>query len=177
MVVGHFGVGLAAKRVAPQVPLAVLLVAANLLDVLFLVFWLAGIEHYSETSIVVNAWSHGLLMSVFWSVTTGTITFLFSHDRRTSVVIGLLVFSHWMLDLVAHNPELPLLFNGSPLVGLSLEWSYTDAGYVIHWTQALMAEFGLLAAGIVIYLTSRKKSTNAPATAHNTPNNDAPSSS
>ena len=168
MVVGHFGVGLAFKRVTPQVPLAVLLIAADLLDVLFLVFWLTGIEHCSETSIVINAWSHGLLMSVFWSVTAGTITFFFSHDRRTSVVMGLLVFSHWVLDFLAHNPDLPLLFNGSPLVGLSLEWSYTDAGYVIHWAQALIAEFGLLAAGIVIYLTTRKKRTNAPVTAYRT---------
>ena len=173
MVVGHVGVGLAAKRVAPQAPLWVLLFAGLFLDIVFVVCSLIGVEHYSDTSTTVNPYSHGLLMSVFWSIAGGVITFLLWRDRRTSVVVGLVLFSHWMLDFIAHNPDLPLSFDGSPLVGLSLEWSFTGTGYVIHWTQALVIELGLLISGMVIYLSTTK--TNAPAKTYDTPHNDAPS--
>jgi len=76
------------------------------------------------------------------------IAFLFYRDRRTSIVIGLLVFSHWVLDFIAHDSDLPLLFNGSPLVGLGLESSLA---------VGLIMELSLLAGGIAIYLVARKR--------------------
>ena len=58
--IGHFAVGLAAKPVAPKVPIFVLLVATVILDVLAIAFAFAGIEGV-KTGI---PWSHGLFMSV-----------------------------------------------------------------------------------------------------------------
>jgi hypothetical protein len=60
MVFGHVAAGLVAKKVAPRVPLGVLLVAAGALDILWGVFLLTGVEHLSPS---VSPWSHGLLMA------------------------------------------------------------------------------------------------------------------
>jgi hypothetical protein len=98
-------------------------------------------------------------MSAAWSVLAGAIIFLFSRDRRLSLVIGLVIFSHWVLDFIAHDPDLPLFFDGSPLVGLGLEWTHTANGLVVHWARGLIAEIGLLVGGIVIYLSARKRTT------------------
>ena len=64
MGLGHCAVGLAAKPVAAKVPLWVMLLATEMLDVLAVAFGWAGIEGGTAG----NPWSHGLFMSVIWSV-------------------------------------------------------------------------------------------------------------
>jgi membrane-bound metal-dependent hydrolase YbcI (DUF457 family) len=75
--------------------------------------------------------SHGLFMSVIWSVIAALLAAFIYRDRRSGVIIGLLVFSHWVVDLITHPmgaifggkplpPDLPLFFNGSQKVGLGL---------------------------------------------------------
>jgi len=141
---GHFAVAFATKPAAPKAPLWVLLVATEILDLLCFGFMAAGIERAApEPSL---PWSHGLFMSIVWSAVAGVIAFLFYRDRRTSIVIGIPVFSHWVLDFIAHDSDLPLLFNGSPLVGLGLESSLA---------VGLIMELSLLAGGIAIYLVAR----------------------
>jgi hypothetical protein len=159
---GHLGIGFAAKPVAPKAPLWVLLVATEMLDLLSFLFMAVGIESMGVTTIDLNRgiqfltpasvpWSHGLLMSVVWSVLAGAIAHLFYRDRRTGIVVGLLVFSHWVLDLIVHLPDLPLLLDGSPLVGLGL-WG-SGPGLVISGILELV----LLAGGVAIYIFTRRQ--------------------
>jgi hypothetical protein len=54
-------------------------------------------------------------------------------------VVGLLVGSHWFLDLVVHRPDLPLLGDGGLKVGFGL-WD-SVAG-------TLVVELGMLAGGL-----------------------------
>ena len=96
--IGHFSVGLAAKPVAPKVPLAVLLLATVILDVLAIVFGFAGIEGVKSGI----PWSHGLFMSVIWSLVAALLTASLYREYRAGVVVGLLVFSHWVLDFISH---------------------------------------------------------------------------
>ncbi len=153
MFFGHIGVGLAAKRAAPKASLGFLLVAVTAIDTLAGLFAVIGIEHGGPDASF--PWSHGLFMSVVWSIAGFAVAFAFSRDARTSIVIGLLVFSHWVLDFISHPmgmghpapPDLPLLFDGSPKVGLGLYNSMA---------AALITEFGMLGAGIVIYLLGTK---------------------
>jgi hypothetical protein len=84
---GHFAIALAAKPAAPKAPLWLLLVATEVLDFLAFGFMAIGIEHGAPNPAL--AWSHGLFMSVVWSAVAGMITFLFSRDRRISIVLGL----------------------------------------------------------------------------------------
>lgn len=155
MLFGHIAVGLAAKPVAPKVSLGALLVSATAIDTLCGLFVITGIETVDASGASSLPWSHGLFMAMVWSIAGFAIAFLLSRDRRTSILIGLVVFSHWVLDFISHPmgmgrdlpPDLPLLFEGSPKVGLGLYNSVT---------AALITDLGLLVAGIVIYLVSTR---------------------
>ncbi len=157
---GHFSVGLAAKPAAPKVPLGVLLLATWILDVLAIAFGFASIEGGQ----IGNPWSHGLFMSVVWSGVFGLLATRIYRDYRAAVVVGLLVFSHWVLDFISHpipfssfswrswqwsygHPlpsDLPLLFGDSPRVGLGL---YNSIGAV----EATVLEFGMFVVGAAVY--------------------------
>jgi hypothetical protein len=146
---GHIAMALALKPVAPKASLIVLMVATEIIDLLSFGFLAIGIERLGEHPLL--HWSHGLFMSFIWSLLAGLIAFLFSRDRRISLVIGFLVFSHWVMDFISHQADLPLLFSGSPLVGLGLESSLV---------VGLIMEFSLLGAGLAIYLITRRKNIN-----------------
>ena len=160
---GHFSVGLVAKPRTSKVPLGILLLATWILDVLAIAFGFAGIEGGVDG----NPWSHGLFMSVMWSLAVGLLTSHIYRDRRAGVVIGLVVFSHWVLDFVSHPipfpsfswsswqwsyghplpPDLPLLFESSPKVGLGLYNS-------ISAVEATALELGMFILGSAVYATS-----------------------
>ena len=58
-------------------------------------------------------------------------------------IIGLAVFSHWILDLIAHPRDLAI-YDNTWKVGFGL-WRYRDPEFAL--------EIALLAGGIVLYLT------------------------
>ena len=159
---GHLAPAFAAKSVAPKTPLWMLLIASETNDLLSLLFSAVGIEHrvvITEMDFVrgiryltpVTApWSHGLYMSLIWAILAAAIVFLFYRDQRTSVVVGSVVFSHWLLDLLMHS-NLPLFFDGSPQVGLGLE----NSGFGFLFMTVL--DLLLLASGVVIYFRARKQ--------------------
>jgi hypothetical protein len=108
--------------------------------------------------------SHGLFMSVVWSVMAALIFGLIYRDRCSGVIVGLLVFSHWVLDLITHPmgaifggnplpPDLPLFFNGSPQVGLGL--------YNHSFTVAMATDLGLFILGVALYVTNIMKKRRA----------------
>jgi len=156
---GHLAIGLAVKYVAPKVPVGVLLLATEAIDILCVgVFVPLGIEHASsDPSLVSISWSHGLFMSAIWSVMAALLAARIYRNYRTGTVIGLVVFSHWVLDFISHPmglghplpPDLPLLFEGSPKVGLGL--------YNYSFGVALATELGLLILGVLIYIRAVKK--------------------
>lgn len=153
----HAGVGLASKRIAPKIPVWILIIAAYVIDFIWGIFFFAGIEHMpAPDSPTTNPWSHGLLMAVIWSLSAGFLAYLISKNRRTSLIVGGLVFSHWVIDFISHpmraafpgDTGLSLLFDGSPTVGLGL-WS-TQLGINI-------GEYGTLVLGLIIYILSLRK--------------------
>lgn len=159
---GHFSVGLALKPVAPKVPLWVLLLATEVLDLLCFAFTAVGIEdfgvsttdfiHGTQVTVLPTIpWSHGLFMSIVWSVAAAGIGWFVYRDHRAGGVIGLAVFSHWVMDFIIHPADLPLLFTGSPTLGLGL--TTTGIGAILN----VFLEFGLLAGGIAIYTAWKKK--------------------
>jgi hypothetical protein len=153
---GHFAVGFAVKPLAPKVPLGVLLVATEVLDILWAVFYFTGVDRGAPLA-GASPMSHGLFMSVIWSVIAALLVALIYRDRRSGVIAGLLVFSHWVVDLVTHPmgaifggnplpPDLPLFFSGSPLVGFGL--------YNHSFAIAIATDLGMLILGIAIYVLS-----------------------
>ena len=91
-------------------------------------------------------------MSIVWSLTAALVGFLFYKDRRSGLLLGAVVFSHWLLDFLMHS-NLPLFFDGSPLIGLGLENS--GLGFLFMTIFDLV----IFAGGILIYFRAKKRST------------------
>lgn len=147
MFVGHYGP--AAAVAGKQVKLWHGFVAVQFLDILWAPFVLLGIEHVrivenftasNHFDLYHMPYTHSLVMAVVWSVVAGG---LYGALRKNGgLVIGALVFSHWVLDFITHKPDLELWFGG-PKVGLAL-WENRPI--------AVGTEFALLIAGLALYL-------------------------
>jgi hypothetical protein len=87
--------------------------------------------------------SHSLLFALFWGAALGSIHFARVRVVRASVIVGLLVVSHWVLDLPMHRPDLPLAPGMAAKVGFGL-WNSIPL--------TLVLEFGIFGAGVVIYV-------------------------
>ena len=147
---GHLAIGFAAKKYAPQIPLILLLIAAYAIDLLYFVFLALGIETFDY-----DPWSHSLLMAIVWSVCAVLITLLFSKKLRNGFVIGLVVFSHWILDVIVWD-NIPISFDPANRIGLGL---YNKIGFSLTGLKlnsgtiiATSIELGMLIIGLVIYL-------------------------
>jgi hypothetical protein len=159
MFIGHYGVSLAAKRFAPRAPLGVLFLAVQLLDLVFMLLLLAGVEKmrivpgFTKTNsyeLTFLPYSHSFAGAILWAA-IGALLFGAvlgrSMDPKAKVAaalaVGICVFSHFVLDYPMHTPDLPLGFDGATKVGLGL-WNQVDV------TIAL--EVGLLVAGGALYI-------------------------
>lgn len=151
MFIGHFGLGLAAKKTTPRISLGTLFIAAQFLDLLWPTLLLLNIEHVVIHPELDNAHqlffsdypiSHSLLFVLIWAVLFGGLYFLIKKDRKGALILGLLVLSHWLLDLIVHFHDLPLYPGNSPLLGFGL-WG-SKAGTVI-------VEAAIFIGGLIIY--------------------------
>lgn len=160
MFVGHFGVGLAAKKVAPRAPLGWLIAAPLLLDLLWPAFLLLGWESViirpgatlvTPFDFVSYPVSHSLIAAVGWGALAAALYRIVRSDNRGALVVGAAVVSHWFLDVLMHVPDLPL-YPGGPKFGLSL-WNSLPA--------TLAAEAIVFLAGVWIYSRSTRATSRA----------------
>jgi membrane-bound metal-dependent hydrolase YbcI (DUF457 family) len=147
--VGHFAAGLALKGAEPRAPTWGLLVGVGLLDLLFGVFVLLGLERASVTPTVSPGfsldyidWSHSLVMSLAWSV--GFAWLFRRRDRTVALAMGLAVFSHFLLDVPMHPPDLALWPGSAAHMGLGL-WRSLPTGW---W----FVELAVIGAGWAYYV-------------------------
>ena len=138
MFIGHFGVGFGLKQAAPKVSLGTLFLAVQFVDLLWSTFLLLGIERVEiapgitdvvPLSFIQHPISHSLLSVIVWSVCFAAVYWLIRKHAVGAWVCGAAVVSHWILDLIVHQPDLPLLPIGGPVVGFGL-WN-SLAGTVI----------------------------------------------
>lgn len=130
MFVGHYGPAFALKSAHKPIPLWVLFIAVQWLDICWTVLVLAGVEKlrivpgFTEASafdLYYFPYSHGLIGAAVLSALLGAIVAAIMRAERGRVflVIAAAVFSHWLLDLLVHVPDLPL-YDDSAKVGLGL---------------------------------------------------------
>jgi membrane-bound metal-dependent hydrolase YbcI (DUF457 family) len=139
MVLGHFGVGLGAKRFAPKISLGTYFIAAQWVDLLWPVLLLLNVEKVTvrhdnpkfPLDFVYYPFTHSLLMGIVWGLCFGLLYWLAKKDRRGAIVLGFCVVSHWLLDLIVHAPDLPLFPGDSPKLGLGL-WNNPLATAVVE---------------------------------------------
>ena len=152
MVTGHFGLAAGVKSYERLVPLWALMLATVWLDILFAPLFAAGIEEIDDApgtnggygDVIIHAdWTHSLVGAAVISVVTGWIVTRW-WGRRGGIVIGAVVFSHWLLDLVVHRHDMPIFPGnaGDIRVGFGL-WK-------VEWA-AILAEAALIVAGAFLY--------------------------
>src|SRR5262245_17171989 len=152
MFVGHYGVAFATKKADASIPLWVLFLAVQWLDVIWAPLVLLGIERvrivpgFTATNpldLYYMPYTHSLVAAILWSVAVAAVNgAVRPTNTKTGLLIGLGVFSHWILDFIVHAPDLPL-YDNSAKVGLGL------------WNEPILAfclEAVLLFGGIAIYL-------------------------
>ncbi|OUJ70033.1 hypothetical protein [Hymenobacter crusticola] len=152
MFLGHFGVGFGAKTLQPRVSLGTFFLAAQLADLVWPTLLLLGVErvnivpHATATNafaFVYYPFTHSLVGELVAGLLLGLVYWLLRRNGQSAMLVGLLVPSHWLLDVVVHTPDLPLYPGPSPLFGLGL-WNQ------IALTQVV--EFALLGAGLWLYV-------------------------
>jgi hypothetical protein len=151
MFVGHYGVSFAANAKNRTVPLWVLFLAVQLLDVFWSIFVLLGIEKvriipgFTRTNpldLYYMPYTHSLFGALGWSILAAVAYQLWRRGSSGSALVGVAVFSHWVLDLVVHVHDLPL-FGDRFKVGFGL-WNYP--------ALALGLEIIVLLGGLWVYL-------------------------
>jgi LexA-binding, inner membrane-associated putative hydrolase len=155
MFLGHFGLGLAGKRAAPTVSLGTLLLAVQFADCLWPLLLLLGLEHVriapgatrmTPLDFFDYPVSHSLAALVGWGLAFGALHFAWRRNWRAAGILAAGVVSHWVLDMLVHRPDMPLL-PGGPYVGLGL-WNSVSA------TVAL--ELGLYGVGLAVYAATTR---------------------
>ena len=154
MFVGHYGVAFAVRSERNQIPLWVLFVAVQLLDFLWAPFVLLGIEKVrmvpgitatNSLDLYYMPYTHSLVGALIWS---GTAFFIYKLVRgaKTSntaaLIVAFAVFSHWILDLIVHRPDLAI-YDDVLKVGFGL-WNHRGIEFLL--------EIGILLFGAVVYL-------------------------
>ncbi|GHO93390.1 permease [Reticulibacter mediterranei] len=157
MLAGHFGLAAAVKAKQPSVPLWALMLSTQLLDVLFVPLLLTNVETivpidkggYGEAIIHAN-YTHSLVGALLIAIVAGLLAWR-AWGRNTGLTIGAVVFSHWLLDLLVHRADLPILpgnLGNLPLLGFGL-WAFPLVSMVM--------EFALIAVGGWFYFSSALK--------------------
>ena len=159
MLTGHFGFAAAAKAVEPRLPTWSYMLATQWLDVVFVPLFVVGIETMEPLAgtdggyadAVIHAdWTHSLLGALLLSALLAVVSAR-RWGRNAGLLLGAVSMSHWLLDLVMHHADLPLLPGNAadlPLLGLGL-WDSHAA--------SMVAEMALLVVGGALYLRAARR--------------------
>jgi hypothetical protein len=128
MFIGHYSAALVAAA-HPKAPrLGTLFVAAQLVDIAFFSFVLAGVEHLriipgftamNPMDLYDMPLTHSLVGSLLWAAAFGALIFAITRKPVAAIIAALVVVSHWLIDLLVHVPDLTLV-GGAPKLGLGL---------------------------------------------------------
>lgn len=158
MFAGHAAVALAARPMLPRHSLGVLFAATYLIDLIWPLLLLAGVERvdiapgdtaFTPLNFVHYPWTHSLLAATVWGCAFAIVV---RRGRvrpiRDALWLTVIVVSHWWLDFLTHRPDLPLAPGNSPRLGLGL-WHSIPA--------TLLVEGIVFAAGIAVYVRRTRR--------------------
>jgi len=141
MFVGHYATCLALKTFEKRASLGVLFLAVQFVDILFFPFVLLGIEriniieNFTQSThfeLEYMPYTHSLVGSLFWAALAyAFFRWVVVKKREIALVVALAVFSHWILDLIVHTPDLPLWSDSSLKLGFGL-WNNAIATYALE---------------------------------------------
>ena len=113
MMIGHFALGVATKNLAPTISIWILFLAPQFMDVLFVPLVLIGLESfvygpYGHLSLNV-LYSHSLVGALAIAAVAYWIGNRFWKSSHGGIVLASLSFSHWILDVIMHRPDMAIL--------------------------------------------------------------------
>lgn len=155
MFLGHFGVAFAAKKASPKTSLGTLVFAAQFADLLWPLLLLAGIEKMTIVPGILPASpfdftsypiSHSLVAQLGWGALLSLIYFALKRDGKSALLVGALIPTHWVLDFIAHRPDMPI-YPGGAKYGLGM-WQSIPL--------TISVEYVLFAAGIALCLSATR---------------------
>jgi hypothetical protein len=131
VIAGHFGLAAGVKARETAVPLWALMLATQWLDVVFVPLFLAHVERIDVIGGGQPGYGNGIIHADYTHSLVGAIVLslvfalpaAWRWGRRAAAVLGAVVFSHWILDLLVHRHDMPLLPGapaGTPLFGFGL---------------------------------------------------------
>ncbi len=157
MIAGHFGLAAGVKAWAPRLPLWALMLSTFWLDVIFIILAAAGIEGLTPIdpthpnayggALIHAYYTHSLIGAILIAAVTGWLASR-RWGERGGIVISAVVFSHWILDLLVHRPDLPILpdnVGNLPLLGFGL-WEFPMVSAIL--------ELALVLGGAYLYYRS-----------------------
>jgi len=146
MYIGHYAVAFAAKKAAPETSLGTLIAASQLIDLIWPVLVLMGVERvavdpgntaFTPLDFQHYPYTHSLLMVMVWATLFAGVYWVFTRYKAGTVTVWLAVISHWVLDAMTHRPDLPLYPGGSARVGLGL-WNSVPSTLVFEVTVFML---------------------------------------
>ncbi len=152
MFIGHYSVSFAGKAMEKRIPLWLLFLAVQWIDVMWSIFVLLGVEKVrivpgftesNDLDLYYMPYTHSLLGVLCWSVLAYAICQLIPQLRgkRTGLILAAAVFSHWILDLIVHRPDLAL-YDSVGKMGFGL-WDHRGAAFALEMA-VLFGGVGLL---------------------------------
>ena len=149
MITGHYGLAAGAKSLDRRAPLWSLMLATQWLDVVFIPLFLLGIETIETLpgggygKVVIHAdYTHSLIGALVLSATFGAVAW-WRWDRRLGLLLGAVAFSHWVLDLIVHRGDMPILpgnAGGLPLLGFGF-WEFPFCSSLFEGCFFLVGSF------------------------------------
>ncbi|MDO8359827.1 MAG: hypothetical protein Q7T08_07295 [Devosia sp.] len=159
MFVGHYGVALALRPLKGAPPLPVLFAAVQVVDIAFFSFLIPGIEKMrivpgitamNGMDLYFMPYTHSLLGSAVFSVAFATLVAVLMPTGlrwRSFGISALAVFSHWLLDLLVHRPDLGVMGDSGSKLGFGL-WNYP--------LVAMPIEIAVAGAGLAVCLATTR---------------------
>lgn len=123
------------------IPFFWILVGVQLVELMWVVLNLAGIEQTSTNDAVHSVadihlyympFSHSLLTSLLVAAGAFLICVLIRKTRPIAPWVALAFFSHFILDFVTHGPDLPLTFANQVKIGLGLYTNWTVLAFLVE---------------------------------------------
>jgi len=141
MFIGHFALAFGAKRAAPAVSLGTLFLACQFADLLWPTLLVLGLEKVeidpgntlmTPLNFISYPYSHSLVMLLVWSALFALVYRVVKGSRPVAMLtIAALVFSHYILDVITHRPDMPVTINGGTKLGLGL-WNHPGTELAIE---------------------------------------------
>jgi hypothetical protein len=156
MFIGHFGAGFAGKKFSKSASLGTYFMAAQWIDLIWPILLLLGIERVeiqpsasavTPLNFTYYPFTHSLVGVIVWATLFGLVYYFIKKNLRVSILLGLLVISHWFLDLLVHIPDLPIYPGESIQVGLGL-WN--------NFMATVILESLIFTLGVYLYYKTTK---------------------